>query len=569
MTKRFLLKALAWFDSYFLLVATAFLVGFIPLYPKLPLLDIIPGYIVRMRLEDVLIFITFLAWLVQLIRKKVSIKNPLSPAIGAYVIVAIASTVSAFFITKTVPLHSVHVSKTVLHLIRNIEYFSLFFITLSAVRSTKDVKLFLKIAIGTLITVSLYGIGQKYFYWPVYSTMNREFSKGIRLVLTEHARVQSTFGGHYDLAAYLVLAIPLVVSGLFAAKKRLTRNVLWIALTLSAWLLVVTGARTSFVATFVALGIVLVLGVLKVKQQKVRFFIKYSLTIGLIFTFMLFKYGEDMYNRLLDTLEGFPELNAAYHQTNAARKYYMYEFIPEKLGLTETMNALKIEQPENSITTDELDAVLIKSDQQPIPQKPSDVYVNVPDLVKVATISATGETEVIIVEKERTYSQNALDHGLSMAIRLDTLWPQAWKGFLTNPLLGSGYATLTKSSVYEFTEADSTDNNFLRVLGELGLLGFVAFYGTIVMALWQARNLYIHYSLDELETILSTAYIAGTVGLLINAIFIDVFVSSKVAFTFWMVTGLVIAMTQIHASKSVASSQKKQVSQKRKRESNP
>lgn len=554
-------KLLNLFDTYFLVVATGFLIAFIPLYPKLPLLDIIPGYIVRLRLEDVLIFLTAVVWVIQLLRKKVSINSPLSKPILGYIAIGTLSVLSALFVTKTVPLHTVHVQKTILHLLRNIEYFALFFITFSAIRTRDDVKLFIKVLLGAFIFVALYGLGQKYLYWPVYSTMNREFSKGVRLYLTEHARVQSTFGGHYDLAAYIVLLLPLTLSTVLVTSGRRLKIALWILFSLGTWLLVVSAARTAFVATLVALGIVILLATLKQQKRKLHFFFTQSIVVGIIIGSIFVRFGDDISSRLLDALEGYPTLNTAYHQTNAVRKYYMYEFIPQKLGLTDTMEALKIEAPKNGVSTDELDGVLTPTDQQPVTQKPSDVYVDVPDLVKVATVSATGQTEIILVEQPRTYSDNALKYGLSMAIRLDTLWPQAWKGFTTNPLLGTGYATLTKSNQYEFTEADSTDNNFLRVLGEVGLLGFIAFFGTIIFALTFAYKLYTQKSSRKLEIILATGYIAGTIGLLLNAIFIDVFVSSKVAFTFWILTGMLIAL----ATLEIKNQDKKQIKLKKKK----
>ena len=53
-----------WFDENILFVFSTFLLAFIPLYPKIPLFDIIPGYIVRVRLEDIFITIAGLLWLV-------------------------------------------------------------------------------------------------------------------------------------------------------------------------------------------------------------------------------------------------------------------------------------------------------------------------------------------------------------------------------------------------------------------------------------------------------------------------------------------------------------------------
>src|SRR5690606_18678152 len=137
------------------------------------------------------------------------------------------------------------------------------------------------------------------------------------------------------------------------------------------------------------------------------------------------------------------------------------------------------------------------------------------------------------------YSACSLDRGLSLCIRLETLWPRAIEGFKRNPLLGSGYATLTKETVEQFTEAESTDNNFLRTLGETGALGFITFYGVVVLTLWYAfRHLRDN---DTLARALCVGYIGGSIGLLINALYIDVYAASKVAMTYWGLAGIVVA----------------------------
>ncbi|NCN03973.1 MAG: hypothetical protein GW942_02770, partial [Candidatus Pacebacteria bacterium] len=214
--------------------------------------------------------------------------------------------------------------------------------------------------------------------------------------------------------------------------------------------------------------------------------------------------------------------------------------------------------PNNGLSTDEAVQIIVSSDTRPVTQKPveedlqnrpSDVYVDVPDYVKVATVSATGETTYITVERDRTYSDNALKYGLSLAIRLDTLWPQAIKGFYKNPLVGSGYATLNKDTLYLFTEADGVDNNFLRTLGETGLLGFISFYGTIIFAMSLAiKSLRNHQ--DELIKIFAIGYFAGSLGLLLNATYIDVYAASKVAFSYWAITGVFVAYYSIIENKS-------------------
>ncbi len=183
--------------------------------------------------------------------------------------------------------------------------------------------------------------------------------------------------------------------------------------------------------------------------------------------------------------------------------------------------------------------MLTKTDTQPTSQRPSDVYVNIPEQVAVVTVDEDDNEVITYVEKERTWSDNALKYGLSFAIRLDELWPNAINGFLRNPVLGSGFATLNKKEFYHFTEAESTDNNFLRTLGETGALGVITFYGAIlslISFLWRR-----HHRASLALQVVNLSFIAASVGLLLNATYIDVFASSKVAFTYWALAGAIMA----------------------------
>ena len=215
-------------------------------------------------------------------------------------------------------------------------------------------------------------------------------------------------------------------------------------------------------------------------------------------------------------------------------------------NISEYIKALReARKPENGIA---FDNTLTPTDEQPVSTKPIDVYVDIPE-----TVAVIEDDQVTYVEKPRTWSANAIKYGLSFAIRLDELWPNAIKGFLRNPLLGSGYATLNKKELYQFTEAESTDNNFLRTLGETGLLGFISFYGSIVVLLIYLYKNQKNNQNQQLK-VANLAFIAASVGLLLNASYIDVFASSKVAFTYWALAGAILAYNKLtvvnHAKKT-------------------
>ncbi|MGD9129050.1 MAG: O-antigen ligase family protein, partial [Candidatus Woesebacteria bacterium] len=315
------------------------------------------------------------------------------------------------------------------------------------------------------------------------------------------------------------------------------------------WLMVVSASRTSFISYL--FGLVLIILIISWQKKDWTKRIKWGLSRSLILAFlisvMMLKFGTDMYERFLQTLGSYPKINYSYHQLNAKRKN-LVTWIKVQLKLEEKY--FKAEIPKNAISLEEaqkLENVLVESDQRPVPQKPSDVYVDVPDYVEVATISAEGKETTIIEARERTWSANAIKHGLSLAIRLDELWPRAIQGFMRNPLLGSGYATLNKEGSTHFTEAESTDNNFLRTLGETGLLGFLSFYGVILLAIYIAAQFVNHKK--TLLSAVSIAFIVASISLLVNAIYIDVYAASKVAYTYWTLVGLTMAYCYLGSNK--------------------
>lgn len=559
--KKTLIKTnwLAFLDKYALFILSIFLLAFIPLYPKLPLFDLIEGYIVRVRLEDFLILFAVIVYFIQLLRKKITLETPLTKIIFAYVVVGFLSTLSGIFLTQTIPTTEVHLLKSFLHFARYIEYFSLFFLLAAAIQTKKQLHIALAVIVFTLLCVGLYGVGQKYFYWPVYSTMNREFSKGVTLYLTEFARVQSTFAGHYDMAAYLVIVLPIVLGIMLYVKNKAYKIILWIAYALGMLMMILSASRTSLAGLLIGLyGTIFLIALLKnTWGTRIWFFIKESILTGILFLVLFASFGSNMAERLLQSAESYPPVHMFITMIEDQK-----DMLIAQIEFNEALPEIK--KPENGLSVAEAE-VLVASDTRPTPIKPSDVKVDVPDLVRVATISAEGKETTIVVEVPRTYSENALRHGLSLAIRLDTLWPQALNGFYSNPALGSGYGTLTKSVVEEFTEADSTDNNFLRTLGETGALGFLTFYGTVAIAVYIAQKIIRDKSeTDKLKKYFAVGYIGATIGLLLNATFIDVFAASKVAYTYWAITGMLIAYENIHTAPPVAKLARKKKKRKKK-----
>lgn len=538
-------RVLSWLDQNLLTLITGFLIVFIPLYPKIPMAELIQGYIVRMRLEDLLIMGTTLFWLLQLWRKKVTLpKNNLTYAIIAYLVFAGLSVLSSLYITESTPMEKAHILKLILHYFRRIEYFALFFITYSAIRNKNDLKLFMRVALFTLIGVVLYGIGQKYFYFPAFSTMNREFSKGVRLYLQPNTRLFSTFGGHYDLAGYLTILLSFTLPAAYLATKKLFKYGLYTLSLIAYWCLVLTTSRTSFIGYLVGTTIICYLLIAtKGWWWSIRhWFLTMVMSILIMFSFsnLLERFTQIIPDqKTRETILTFQKIVNQPFVKEPEGKNTVAE-LPSLLAFLFKNEPLKtIELTE--VEKNQLDIVASDSDMPPSPVKPTPKPTKRPDL----PTDVTEESESIRQDtaeaegREYTgpqYSANALKYGLSMGIRLDVLWPNAIRGFMTNPLLGTGYATLVKSNVGEFTYAESTDNDYLRMLGETGLLGTIAFLSIIFYSL---RYSYLLLKTNSKEVdLLALGVIGATVGLLVTATYIDIFESSKVAYTFWMMLGM-------------------------------
>ena len=521
---------LEWFDSNLLFLISAFLLVFIPLYPKIPLADVLPGYIVRVRLEDLLVAAAVVVYVIWWIRGKANPKrNPLFWLVIGYLGVGLISGIAAVAVTKTIPAEGLHLAKWFLHWVRRVEYVFLLFLLTDAVKKSKQLMVLAGLIVGVVIVAGIYGFGQKYYQWPVYSTMNREFAKGWRLVLTEHARVPSTFAGHYDLGAFLVLALPVTLMLVVTVKSTGWRCLGFLGYFIGYTLLILTASRASFLAygaaTIVLFGLLLAV---KPWKRLLGWFVTVT-----VFSAVVFLTFGDLSGRFA-------------HVFNMAGLRGMIEDRVFQADKTKPKNYLTL--------TDQLALVADKTDVPPIRfreqgaesgeqgtggELPPDVYEEIPDLV--ATVSATGEAT--FTTKPRQYSDAAFTYGLSSAIRFDVLWPQAIAGWKKNILLGSGYSTLSKTYLMDFTEAESTDNDYLRALGETGILGFGLFFGTVIYLIYLLFK--GHPAKSLFERGIQFSIIAGTIGLLVNASYIDVFEASKVAFAFWGLAGMGIAAGRI------------------------
>lgn len=466
-------KFLKYFENtlYFLVL---FLFAFIPLYPKFPLINI-TGTFVAIRLEDFVIALTVALWGIYIVlsdRLRVYLRDKLYLAILLFLFVGLVSTFSAIFLTHTVVPHL-----SILNFMRRIEFMILLPVVATVVKSKMRLIWILIVLAFTVLAVNLYAFGQQYLDWPVISTTNSEFAKGLILRLTSGARVNSTFAGHYDLAVFLAMTISVLTALFFAVKKRF-KIVIFLLGLLSLYVLIMTAARLSFVAAFVG-----IIAALLFSKKK-----KYLLLIFAVIIIILV-YPSQLRDRLVSTIT-----------VNLFSKGQRYVSQTQDQQIRSKLNipTLAVKTSSTSASTSAF-------------ASPSG---------GVATDIAPGEP----------IDTTQLGVYRSFEIRYKVEWPRAIMALIKNPFLGTGYASINIA----------TDNDFLRSLGEVGILGTIAFVLIIVET---SKRIFKNFKNDsKFLRYFSAGVLSMLIAFIVNGLFIDVFEASKVASLFWMMLGLNLAI---------------------------
>ncbi|OGK08421.1 hypothetical protein A2767_05955 [Candidatus Roizmanbacteria bacterium RIFCSPHIGHO2_01_FULL_35_10] len=495
-----LIKWLRWVDNNLVKLLAAAFIFLIPLYPKFPLKFIDYTYI-SIRLEDVFVALISFVFIVQLFRKKVDLNKQFLILIVSFWAAVMLSFLWGAFVQKTV----IYKHLGFLHALRRIEYSLIFFIITSTIKSRKDFLFYFWSAILTLIIVCLYGIGQKFFGLPAVQTMNPEFAKGHILFLTPEARVSSTFAGHYDLAAYLVFFLPISL-GIYLWKRKF---IYFLIFVLALFTLTLTASRSSSLAYLLSICAFLIY----LRKFKLLIFVV-TLSVGLSFTTN--------------------NLSSRWAQALRVKQIYVNEqtgqiVIPQKMSTDEL--------PAGSFYM-EIDKATEKTSVKTQNLLNERILADIRDEAKKSgtTLTASEESQMVATISAGLKPVSTVISDISFATRIQVEWPRAIKAFLKNPVLGSGPSSIT----------EATDGDYFRWLGEMGLLGtliFFYFLFSIIKFIWQKIKI-----LPQVEKYLYFGFIFGLFGLLLNAVYIDVFEASKAAYTFWTVSGIIVGSLSIDNS---------------------
>lgn len=508
-------KAIKWLDERLLKISVMFLIAFIPLYPKFPLFDLKHTW-VYIRLDDIAIAVVTLIFGIQLLRRKATLRTPLTLPIAIYWIAGLTTTIfSLIFIVGHVP--HIFSSLVVLHYMRRIEYMIVFFIAFNSVRSKKDLYHYVITLSLTVLAIAVYALGQRLAGFPAILTMNEEFAKGKLLYLPPTARLTATFAGHYDLAAYLVLVIPIIVSVMFAVRRWGLRILLFLLSLTGYIVLLFTESRISIAAYLFAISFVL-------------FFLKKKILIipVLIFSIVLMNFISGSSERFYKTFR----IRKVAFNLETGQPIAAIEEIDEETG-TAILESQELTEEELPVGTGFIGIPSTSTGTSIAPKKMTKKYVTEIRKLQYKTyatqeLAATTEAKIATVSGKFLIGK-ALVYDLSFTTRFQGEWPRAMEAFKRNPILGSGFSTTSLA----------TDNDYLRMIGESGILGIITFLGvffTIAVFIYRAR---VRVRSDP-EKDFALGVGAGIIGLSLNATLIDVFEASKVAYTLWIMTGLAL-----------------------------
>lgn len=547
-----IMKILYWIGDNILFLITLFLLAFIPLYPKFPLIDIQNTW-VYIRVEDFIILFTLFLWLALLVKKKINLKTPLTLPIMIFWIIGVLATIHGIFLIFP-DLPGAHANVGLLSLFRRIEYLSLFFVGYASMKNKKFVPYVVFVLTVTLLLVSLYGFGQKFLGFKAFLTMNEEYAKGLAIQLSPLARVPSTFGGQYDLAAYLVLVIPILTSMVFAFKNWFVKGAIFVVIAMGFAIMFLTVSRISFVALLASLLLILFF-----QKKKIVTFSLLALTILFLFIFpsLFARFSNTL--KTIDILVSIKDGGVIGHLTKVDSSYFLGKVVKFR-SAQEKGDILSPISPYEATSSalivpfeliPKIAPLIVETNNSTGENLPSGTgYINLPLAPIEEKISSfyyqksndfrSPEFTKVLNIRGEYLVKKAVAYDLSFTTRFQGEWPNTIDIFKRNIFIGGGYGSVSLA----------VDNNYLRVLGEVGIIGFLSFASIFLIT-----GIYIKKVMPEIDSKIAKNFILGfcasLCGLAINALLIDVFEASKIAFSLWLLIGICLGMVSLYQKKQI------------------
>lgn len=459
--QKFMQKHSSLFEKFSKYILAAVLI-IVPLFPKFPLFSV-NGTYVAIRFEDLILLLLGVLILIKVLPNlKQFLKDKIIFSFAVFIAIGFVSLLSGAFLTQTVGFKI-----GALHLLRRIEYIIPFvgMITLlSKEKAGEYLNFFTKLFLVVTLVAFVYGVGQRYLRFPIIITQNEEYSKGVALFWTPGSHINSTFAGHYDEAAVMVMFLTIFITLLVLTKDYVSKLALFLSSSFGLWLLINSLSRIAQVSYLVSIGISLFL----VKKYK-------ALALMFLVSLILIGMSSSLGSRFSRIFEVFQQ------KINSARSV---TYIIPKFEVLASESILPAKR----------------------------------------TIQVTPTPQPVPVFEDR-----------STSIRLNVEWPRAIRAFKKNFILGTGYSSINLA----------TDNDYLRLLGEVGLLGFLGFCLVFYTILKEILTVFpLSLKMNNTYTAYMSAVVGLTTGTFLSAVFLDLFEASKFAILFWFILGLAVFLVR-------------------------
>lgn len=379
--------------------------------------------------------------------------------------------------------HTISVNLGILHLARRIEILLFLPFFASIIKTKRRAYVLLGAFSIVLFLACFYALGQRYLRFPAVSTTNSELAQGVVYYVQPFGRIISTFAGHYDLAVFLVMGLTIISSVIFYFTQK--KNVLYIGWL--GFLGVISGlvlVMTAARLSFVAAFVGIILALILAGKKK-------FILVLFVVAALALAYPSQLRDRFVSTFT-----------VNILKSWDIY-FSNRSTGGVLNIPTLPLYGPIRE------------------------------------TMEATDETALTSPDIAPGEPMDITDLGVyrSFEIRIRAEWPRAIRAFVKNPLLGTGYSSIGLA----------TDNDILRSLGEVGILGTFAFFLVIYEAV--KRVIVIYRSQSGFVKYIAGGVLAMVFAFIVNSLFIDVFEASKTGSIFWMILGITLALGKLSERK--------------------
>ncbi len=234
-------------------IGLAVFMFFVLLFPKLPVIQI-QGYMVPIRMEDILLVAVLVALLVRrYFNRSQGVVNPLQRWMVIYLVTTAVSLGFGLLILHTIPSANIGF----LFWLRTPEYFAASYLCLLGIENWKQYKTALWVVVLFTLLIGVYGVLQEFSIVPAFDAMHQTDELVVIRFLPGFAeeRLFSTFAGPYDLAAFYLISIPILLAWMFMSVSKWVKTMLAGVLALSLLCFYLSYSRAPLVALGIALFI--------------------------------------------------------------------------------------------------------------------------------------------------------------------------------------------------------------------------------------------------------------------------------------------------------------------------